>query len=107
MSDQKKKIREAFRNAVFERDNYRCVFCGAVNALDAHHITDRNKMPNGGYVKENGITLCPLHHELAESWHRAGTVYAMGFSSNELYEKINSSYEIAVKSSEYIYSSSY
>lgn len=26
--------------------------------LDAHHITDRNEMPNGGYVPENGISLC-------------------------------------------------
>jgi predicted restriction endonuclease len=100
MSDHKKKIRAEFRKVVFERDKYRCVFCGAVNALDAHHITDRNEMPNGGYVKENGITLCPLHHELAESWHHYGIVDSMGFSPNDLYKKINSSYEIAFKASE-------
>ena len=73
----KKRVRAAFRSAVLERARYRCDMCGkpgkdrqggdshskfhaddpSLVPLDAHHITDRNEMPNGGYVKENGISL--------------------------------------------------
>ena len=74
---QKKLIRQRFREAVFSRDDHRCRTCGwAVFTdevdLDAHHITDRNDMPNGGYVKENGISLCPACHEKAEEFHKTG-----------------------------------
>ena len=53
----KKEIRNKFRTEVFKRDNYTCQVCGygpfkiePENILDAHHITDRSLMPNGGYV---------------------------------------------------------
>lgn len=65
----KKQIRENFRNDVFKRDKYKCVFCDCVENLDAHHITDRNEMPNGGYTKYNGITVCSEHHLLCEKFH--------------------------------------
>jgi 5-methylcytosine-specific restriction endonuclease McrA len=53
--NNKKLIRENFRNAVFTRDNFTCAFCSETNNLDAHHITDRNEMPNSGYIIENGV----------------------------------------------------
>ena len=63
---------QRFRAAVFGRDGFTCRGCGfastperAEDALDAHHITDRNEMPNGGYVAENGITLCEVCHAKA------------------------------------------
>lgn len=79
----KKQIRAAFRKVVFERDNYKCKCCKEngydgqdrrmdtkagklLMPLDAHHITNRNKFPNGGYVKENGVSLCPSCHKKAE-----------------------------------------
>lgn len=106
----KKKVRDAFRNAVFKRDGHKCVMCGKTGQLDAHHITDRNLMPNGGYVKENGITLCSSgdDHELyykrschwkAEQFHIHDEAYP-GYSPEELYQKIGSSFELARKSSE-------
>ena len=74
MSLKKQKERSAFRKAVFSRDNNRCRGCGASGVpLDAHHITDRSLMPNGGYVKENGISLC-------ESCHLKAEVLALGES---------------------------
>lgn len=106
MSSEKKAIRKYFRDACYKRDGYRCAMCGmksskdsAEQELDAHHITDRNLMPNGGYVKENGISLCPGCHEKAEVFHSTGTPMP-GYSVEDLYKKINSSYEKAVEASE-------
>lgn len=101
MSAKKKKTREAFRAAVFSRDGNKCRVCGATGKLDAHHITDRNEMPNGGYVQENGISLCEPCHEKAEVWHSSGkTKSEEGFKPEDLYSLIGSSYEKAVAASE-------
>jgi hypothetical protein len=70
----------------------------AQEELDAHHVTDRSLMPNGGYVKENGISLCPECHIKAEVFHSTGTAVE-GYSPEDLYKKINSSYEKAVEAS--------
>ena len=101
MSSKKRQIREDFRVAVFKRDGHKCRFCNITTDLDAHHITDRNEMPNGGYVKENGITLCPLHHEMAEVWHSSGgKMIQIGFTPDDLYKKIYSTHAKAVDASE-------
>jgi len=60
--------------------------------LDAHHISNRNDMPNGGYVVENGISLCPICHPRAEC-------QVLGFKPEDLYPKVGSSKEKAVKAS--------
>lgn len=103
MSDKKKAVRAAFRDAVFKRDKNACKKCGAKASetlqLDAHHVTDRTLMPNGGYVLQNGISLCPVCHEKAEEHHSAGQA-EVGFTPDELYDLICSSYESAVQASE-------
>ena len=105
MGAEKKAIRKAFRDAVFKRDGFRCAVCNmksskdmAEKELDAHHVTDRNLLPNGGYVKENGISLCSKCHEKAEVFHSTGTPVE-GYSVEDLYKKINSNYEKAVEAS--------
>jgi HNH endonuclease len=102
----KQAIREAFRRAVFTRASSTCECCGIagvdrqaataedVIALDAHHITDRNTMPNGGYVKENGISVCDTCHQKAEEFHATG-VAREGYAPEDLYAIIGSSYEQA------------
>lgn len=101
MSNNKKQIRNNFRTAVFKRDGYKCVFCNHTENLDAHHITDRNEMPNGGYVLENGISLCPIHHEDAERFHiTGGKEWVPGMHPDELYNVIGSNRELAIKKSE-------
>ena len=103
MSKAKKLLREKFKTSVFERDDFRCKMCKHsprnLNELDAHHITDRNEMPNGGYVLENGITLCPTCHIRAETFHKDGEPYP-GYSPEDLYKKIESEHKKAVEVSE-------
>lgn len=53
--------RDQFREGVFARDNYRCVFCPKP-AVDAHHILERRLWPDGGYYLENGASVCEEHH---------------------------------------------
>lgn len=67
--------------------------------LDAHHITDRTLMPNGGYVEANGVSLCPSCHEKAETFHSTGTAL-LGWAPDDLYRLVGSSYDEAVKASE-------
>ena len=104
MSADKKRIRESFRNATHARDGHKCRGCGWSLftdgiVLDAHHITDRNLMPNGGYVKENGISLCPECHKKAEVFHSTGEALP-GWHPEDLYKMVGSSHEQAVRASE-------
>lgn len=93
-----KRWRKEFREGVFLRDHQKCVFCGSWDDLDAHHITDRHDMPNGGYVVSNGITVCPEHHLECEKYHQ-NELITEGFWPDQLYEKIGSSYEKAYEDS--------
>lgn len=106
MSQRKKQVRQKFRDAVFARDGFACRVCGfastperAEEELDAHHITDRNEMPNGGYVAENGISLCETCHLSAEAFH-CGEPVPPGFLPAELYLLIGSNEEAARSASE-------
>jgi len=89
----KRQIRERFRKHVYERDGHKCKICMVpiteCQNLEVHHITDRNEIFGGGYVKENGITLCPKHHDKAEDFHRNKPVDE-GFYPNDLYALIGS-----------------
>lgn len=98
----KHKIRDNFREAVFKRDGHKCKFCNEKTDLDAHHITDRSLIPNGGYVKENGITLCQkTHHMMAEKYHiTGGKEWEPGMHPDDLYKLIGSSKELAIQKSE-------
>jgi hypothetical protein len=101
MSQKKKTIRAEFRRLVLDRDGNRCRVCGwneDVALLDPHHIQNRNLLPNGGYVKENGISVCPRCHMKAEVYHQTGTPLP-GFSMEELYSLVGSSLEMATRAS--------
>ena len=64
--------RDVFREEVFKRDNYKCVFCSKTaeqtpeGKLDAHHIIERRLWVDGGYYLDNGATVCEEHHLLCE-----------------------------------------
>jgi hypothetical protein len=100
----KKQLRKDFNYSVFERDGHKCVFCDITEKLDAHHITDRHRMPCGGYVPENGITLCPEHHLLAEKYHMTdGSEFIEGMHPDDLYHKIGSRFRMALIKSKELY----
>jgi len=98
MSSRKKQIRQQFRDEVFGRDKFSCVVCGSP-AADAHHITNRNEMPNGGYVKENGASLCAKCHIEAEAELLGLRTVDKKYHPDELYKAIGSSYELALAAS--------
>ena len=91
-------IREKFRTDIFRRDGNRCKVCKKTESIVAHHITDRNEIPNGGYVVENGITLCPDCHMMAEEYHISrGTRWFHTYLPDELYALIGESRYSAFK----------
>jgi hypothetical protein len=60
-TDYKLLTREKFREGVFARDKFKCVFCDKP-AADAHHILEHRLWPDGGYYLENGASVCADHH---------------------------------------------
>lgn len=105
----KKDIRKNFKQSVLKRDKCTCRVCNKKytqdetdDMLDAHHITDRNEMPNGGYVVENGISVCKEKcHMRVEKYHISdGTEWEEGLHPNDLYKLIGSSKEKAIIASE-------
>jgi hypothetical protein len=60
--------RDAFREAVFDRDGGQCVvpWCDHY-AVDAHHLMERRLWEDGGYHLDNGVSLCAGHHKEAEA----------------------------------------
>lgn len=59
--------RKEFKESVFKVTNGKCCVpgCGC-DAVDAHHILNRNLWTNGGYILSNGAALCEKHHLEAE-----------------------------------------
>jgi len=55
------------KRAIFERDKWRCRWCGRTNAMayDAHHIVYRRSPKDD--VMGNLITLCREHHDFVHS----------------------------------------
>ena len=93
-----KKWRKQFNEDCLARDKNKCVFCDEKDEIQVHHISDRHDMPNGGYTKSNGITVCDFHHLECES-HHMGIEIPEGFHPDDLYKKINSSKKQAIEDS--------
>ena len=68
-SSNSKKLRTSsefkrWREAVFERDNYICVFCNKKGGeLHPDHIKELSKFPNLVFDVDNGRTLCKECHQ--------------------------------------------
>lgn len=53
-----------WRNAVFERDNWKCIWCGSSKGINADHIQEFSKYPELRFAIDNGRTLCKSCHLL-------------------------------------------
>jgi DEAD/DEAH box helicase domain-containing protein len=79
---------DRIRNAVRQRDQFRCQVCGLQESGKAHHVHHKTPLRSFRSLEEanrmeNLITLCPNCHKLAESNVKirsglAGLGYAMG-----------------------------
>lgn len=115
---KKQTIRKDFREAVFKRDKFVCVICKKKGKdrqggdshlkfhknpevdLDSHHITPREDIVNGGYIKENGITLCDDGCHVKAEAYLKGEDLNEQFSPANLYKLIGSSLELAIAAAE-------
>lgn len=106
MSKQKKLIREQLRNEVMKRSGYKCEICKVIPRapapLEAHHIINRNNLPNQGMTKWNIINLCSSCHQKAEAFLNSAIIDTK-YSPNNLFRIIKSTPEKALKESEKLY----
>ena len=111
---EKAQVRDRFRTMVLSRAKTRCQGPGChekapQTKLDAHHITNRNRLPAGGYVAENGIALCDTPggcHEKAEAVD-CGHLVDDRFTAKALYQTIGSSADAAQAASERLAAGTY
>lgn len=62
-----KQERQKFREQCRDRDNNECIvpWCDG-SAEDVHHIIERKLWDDGGYIPNNGASVCNYHHRHAE-----------------------------------------
>lgn len=62
-SDRDRTASKVWRKAVYARDRYTCVACGAHGGdLNAHHLAAYDLDPARRFDVDNGVTLCPACH---------------------------------------------
>lgn len=67
-----------WRNAVKERDGYKCRECGATDRLHAHHVKSWNDYPDLRFDVDNGLTLCVRCHQKAHGFPFPAWLYGQG-----------------------------
>ena len=73
ITSQNKVLRSCFEyklwhKAVFERDNYTCIWCGTKGKINADHIKPFALYPELRFAIDNGRTLCVDCHKKTDSY---------------------------------------
>jgi hypothetical protein len=77
--------RDKFRELVFARDGYKCVFCQK-EAKDAHHIFERRLWNDGGYYLDNGASVChECHYKCEQTTYTVEQVREAAKIRNKIY----------------------
>jgi 5-methylcytosine-specific restriction endonuclease McrA len=69
---------ELWAVSVKTRDGYKCAVCGDTNMPNAHHLITR-KVFKYRWNVDNGITLCPKHHEFDVSFSAHTAPWALEY----------------------------
>ena len=78
-----------WRKAVFERDGYTCVHCGAKSVegkrvrIEADHILQFATHPEKRFDVDNGRTLCAPCHRKTDTWGKQAQPTATGETLNK------------------------
>lgn len=70
-----------WREAVFERDGWTCIWCGARSSkgnpvvLNADHIKSFSQFPELRFAIDNGRTLCKPCHKTTDNYSGKGRIY--------------------------------
>lgn len=75
ISSINESIRSSFeyrlwRESVFRRDNFRCVWCGSKKRIESDHIKPFAYYPELRFAIDNGRTLCHECHKTTETYGR-------------------------------------
>jgi hypothetical protein len=67
------KIRQSvegrlWKNSVFERDNFACIWCGSTERIEADHIKPFAYYPELRFAIDNGRTLCHKCHKTTDTY---------------------------------------
>lgn len=57
-----------WRQAVYERDNFTCIWCGKTGNLNADHIKSFSKYPELRFAIDNGRALCHDCHKTTDNY---------------------------------------
>lgn len=65
-----------WREAVLERDGYKCRICGCEEHLEAHHIKPFATYPLDRFEVDNGVTLCQKCHRRVHKENDSEWIYS-------------------------------